>query len=803
MGLRALIFTGLLFLFFAESFSQDYFSYGNSNFGGLNQVFANPASIADNRLKLDVIVSGIDLNFNNSWLGIKREALKNSGTLTKPVLPVTWKNSTPNVPDNVYKNFNVIEQTKKRAAIVEARVLLPSVLYQLDQKNALAFTWSVRQVSNLDGISQPFAYLFEKELDLNVTQNNRVQNNRLSAVQMSWAEYGFTYARVLKDKHQHFIKAGITPKLLQGLESMYLIVKDLDFFLSSKDSSSYFNMDFEYAHSANFNKDRSYKYVSKPGLGLDLGIVYEWRPEHQSYKYKADGKHYTWRKDLNKYKVKFGAALVDVGKIKFEKQGSSYDLNVNLKKDNVIKLTTLNGFPAFDSLLRADFSNQNQSNEYSILLPTALNTQLDYSINQLFYLNLSAHLADFFKSNPYRVHNYSSVCFAPRIEHYWFDVSVPFTYNVLSARRSKYLMTGLNLRAGPLSFGTSDLIPLFKGDVSSFNFYAVLKVSIPYKHIKDQDGDGVIDSKDKCPDEPGETMLNGCPDKDHDNITDKEDACPHQPGLAVFRGCPDTDGDGIKDGEDQCPTEKGSPALKGCPDKDGDLVVDKEDACPDVAGPKDLKGCPDTDKDGILDKDDECPTIKGILKYKGCLNRDGDFFHDGIDPCPDVAGPLENLGCPWPDTDKDGIIDKEDSCATIAGVAEYKGCPAPIKLAPAEKRILQKAFSSLEFESGKDIIKATSLPSLNALAKLLSTHKNDWQIKLSGHTDNEGSEESNMILSEKRAKAVQNYLVKRSVPQSNIQVEWFGQTRPVADNGTKDGKKKNRRVEMSVLMKMD
>ncbi len=794
--------------------SQDYFSYGGGNFSGLNQVISNPANAADNRLKLDVIVGGFDLNFNNSWFAVKREALQHSGSILKPAsmqFPESWKNVTPNVEDNIFKNFVILNSVKNKSILLENRILLPSVLYQIDAKSSIAFSWSVRQMMNIDGLSAELTYLFEKEMDLSVTQNNHVQVKNFSAVQMSWAEYGFTYARVLKDKNKHFFKAGVTPKIVKGIESAYLVVKDLDFLFSTTDTNSYFNTNFSYAHSSNFSAPFSngkslsdfYRGSSKTGLGLDLGIVYEWRPHFQKFKYKPDGKHLSWRKDLNKYRVKFGASIVDLGKIKFNKEGTYYDLDVSVKRDNFTKFTTVKNYNMLDSIVRNDFSNANQSSQYAILLPTALNTQLDVAVNRFFYVNVSTHLTPFFKSNPYKVHNYSAVCFAPRIEHYWFDVSVPISFNALSAQRYNYLNTGLALRLGPLTIGSNNLRPLRKGDISSLNFYAILKVSIPYKHLSDQDRDGVKDEKDECPVDAGVPALKGCPDADHDNIPDKNDACPHQAGLAAFNGCPDTDGDGIKDGDDKCPTEKGGPALKGCPDNDGDLVINKEDACPEVAGPKELKGCPDTDKDGILDKDDECPTLKGDAKHKGCLDTDEDFFHDGIDPCPTVAGPLENLGCPWPDTDKDGIIDKLDSCVNLAGVAAFKGCPEPVKLAVVEKRILEKAFSSLEFESGKDVIKPVSFASLSALAKLLNRHTEDWQLKLSGHTDNEGTEENNLILSEHRAKAVQKYLVGKKVPENMILVEWFGQSKPIADNATKEGKKKNRRVEMSMLMKSD
>lgn len=804
MSLRRRLFIGLLSFLRVLGLSQDYFSYGGGNFSGLNQVIANPAAAADNRLKLDVILLGLDAGFNNSWFAVRREALRYNGGF-----PATWKNTTPNVPDNFYKNFVFLNSKKDRAGVMEARLLLPSVLYQLDEKNSVAFTWSVRQFFNFDGIGGQLAGLFAKELDFSVTQNNRVQDKNITAVQMSWAEYGFTYARVLKNRNKHFLKAGITPKILQGLESGYVIIKDLDFLFSTKDTSSYFNTRFSYGHSANFSSPAGsnqpvqsfYHYVTQPRLGLDLGIIYEWRPGYRAYLYRPDGKRNAWRRDLNKYKLKFGASLVDIGKIRFDKQGTYYDLDVSVRKDNFLTFTTVKDYAMLDSLLRTDFSAGGETNNFSVLLPTALNTQLDLALNRFIYLNLSSHLGNLYRSNYYRVYNYSALCFAPRIEHYWFDVSLPFTYNTLSARRSNYISTGLNIRLGPLSFGTNNFIPFFKGDVSALNAYVLFKTSIPYRQIKDRDGDGVIDSRDKCPDEPGEITLNGCPDADHDNVTDKEDQCPHQPGLAALKGCPDTDGDGIRDADDLCPGEKGIAALRGCPDRDGDSIPDKLDACPDKKGLKQFKGCPDSDGDGIPDPDDLCPEVKGPLKDKGCPDSDHDQVHDGIDACPELAGVTGNKGCPWPDTDKDGIIDKEDSCVTVKGVRERNGCPEPPKLTTVEKRVLQKAFSSLEFATGRDQIKAVSFPALNALAKLMLTHREEWKIKLSGHTDNNGTEESNLVLSEKRAKAVQAYLVNKGVPAENVLVEWFGQSRPLADNATRQGQQKNRRVEMTMLMK--
>jgi OOP family OmpA-OmpF porin len=114
--------------------------------------------------------------------------------------------------------------------------------------------------------------------------------------------------------------------------------------------------------------------------------------------------------------------------------------------------------------------------------------------------------------------------------------------------------------------------------------------------VLDRDGDGVVDSLDKCPDTPGLAALQGCPDRDGDGIADNDDKCPDVKGLAKYQGCPipDTDKDGINDEEDKCPNVPGVARYQGCPvpDTDGDGVNDEEDKCPNEVGPASNFGCP-------------------------------------------------------------------------------------------------------------------------------------------------------------------------------------------------------------------
>ena len=114
----------------------------------------------------------------------------------------------------------------------------------------------------------------------------------------------------------------------------------------------------------------------------------------------------------------------------------------------------------------------------------------------------------------------------------------------------------------------------------------------------------------------------------------------------------DTDGDGIVDSKDKCPTVAGTAKYNGCPmpDKDGDGINDEEDKCPTVMGLARYNGCPipDTDGDGVNDELDSCPKVVGLAKYNGCPvpDTDGDGVNDDLDKCPTVVGLKENAGCP-------------------------------------------------------------------------------------------------------------------------------------------------------------
>jgi type IX secretion system PorP/SprF family membrane protein len=390
-----------------------------------------------------------------------------------------------------------------------------------------------------------------------------------------------------------------------------------------------------------------------------------------------------------------------------------------------------------------------------------------------------------------------------------FELGSKFTYiKLLTAgfsyrsNESVVLLAGINYKQFMLAYSYDVMVSKLRQYAGgshelllSYQFTSKEKQpKIKVEKVKDKDGDGIADQVDLCPEIKGVLSAKGCPDQDNDSIADAQDQCPTIAGLKEFNGCPDTDKDGIEDSKDECPNDKGLLALNGCPDSDGDGVADKDDNCPNVAGLSAYKGCPDTDGDGIIDSEDSCPTVKGILEMKGCPESDADLdgIVDKLDECPNEKGSVVLNGCP--DADSDGIADKNDACPQVAGTIENKGCPFK-----KNRNIDDLMLKKLVCETGKNDITAASKLVLQEIAQVLKEEPT-WTIEFAGHTDNVGDAAMNLQLSKKRAETVRNLLISYGIEASRIKANYFGETKPIANNNTPEGRTKNRRIDFKIVM---
>ena len=161
------------------------------------------------------------------------------------------------------------------------------------------------------------------------------------------------------------------------------------------------------------------------------------------------------------------------------------------------------------------------------------------------------------------------------------------------------------------------------------------------------------------------------------------------------------------------------------------------------------------------------------------------------------AGPPENHGCPDTDRDGDGVVDRLDNCPDEEGVPENHGCKKKqlVVLTTEQLKILDKVY----FRTGKAALQRRSRPLLDNIAAVLQAHPEIKKIRIEGHTDDKGDADKNKTLSQKRAEAVVEYLVKKGVDADRLEPVGFGEEKPIEDNSTRKGRAANRRVEFNLV----
>lgn len=171
------------------------------------------------------------------------------------------------------------------------------------------------------------------------------------------------------------------------------------------------------------------------------------------------------------------------------------------------------------------------------------------------------------------------------------------------------------------------------------------------------------------------------------------------------------------------------------------------------------------------------------------VDSDGDGVADSLDKCASTpaGAKVDAAGCPL-DSDKDGVADYMDKCPdTKAGAAvDETGC----------YQMLQKEVSidlNVQFASGKADIQGDASSEIQKVADFMQKYPT-VNVTIEGHTDSSGSAAKNKALSQKRADAVKDAIVKLGVDASRLAAVGYGASQPIADNKTAEGRAKNRRV---------
>ncbi len=201
----------------------------------------------------------------------------------------------------------------------------------------------------------------------------------------------------------------------------------------------------------------------------------------------------------------------------------------------------------------------------------------------------------------------------------------------------------------------------------------------------------------------------------------------------------------------------------------------------------------DSDGDGVPDNMDKCPnTPAGVSVDKnGCpLDSDHDGVPNYLDKCPNTPKgvAVDANGCPL-DSDHDGVPNYLDKCPnTPKGFkVDKNGCAITYNF-------------EINFDNNSAKIKPSYMAKIEKFAEFLKAHPS-VKAEIQGYTDNSGSKTYNMVLSEKRAKAVYNALIKLGVNKDQLTWAGYGPANPIASNKTADGRAKNRRVVAKIIYK--
>jgi outer membrane protein OmpA-like peptidoglycan-associated protein len=140
----------------------------------------------------------------------------------------------------------------------------------------------------------------------------------------------------------------------------------------------------------------------------------------------------------------------------------------------------------------------------------------------------------------------------------------------------------------------------------------------------------------------------------------------------------------------------------------------------------------------------------------------------------------------------DGVsVQENGSQLFIRQVRLAEGGADPYKTLSVDGKIIARGIN---FESGKSTLKPESMGAINNMVQLMNAHP-DIKFEISGHTDSDGNDALNLKLSAERADAVKNKLVSLGISSDRLSTKGYGESKPISDNTTPEGKANNRRVE--------
>ncbi|WP_339876215.1 DUF5723 family protein [Olleya marilimosa] len=429
----AIAYTAFFISFF--SVAQSYVGHSIDNYSGIHGVIDNPSNIVDSRFKTDV-----NLASASTFIGSDYYAIDFGNIFNEDIDIEDNSKISPSDSNNFFSN---------------AEVVGPSFMFNLNDTNSVGIVTRLRGFANINNINgslfESLNEEFENAEDFSFDSSNLVSTYHV------WAEIGFAYGRVLYNNEDHFLKGGITLKLLQGAGISYFNSPGFSGNYDASAQTITTNGSINYGNIDDINNDEDFNFDNlQTGFGADLGVTYEWRKGND-----------TDSKGFNKYVLKLGLAITDIGSITY-KNIKQYSFDLNNQTESTI------GYNDTEAFLDENYTSVETTKKLKINLPTALRLSADYHVDKSIYVSVLGAFSMVKNNTEYANKINNAVTLSPRIETKWFSF-----YSPVSFRQYDDFAWGAGLRLGPLTVGSGSILSnVLSKESKTTDIYLGLKVPI-------------------------------------------------------------------------------------------------------------------------------------------------------------------------------------------------------------------------------------------------------------------------------------------------------------------------------------
>jgi len=437
MKFKAFLILSLIICGIETSHSQTFLGPTMDSYSGIQGVSYNPANIVNSKYRLDITLFSVNGLIGNDYIGV------NLGELLK-----------------LEDDFEIEDSSNKNLSnannfYINTEVIGPSFYFNLNEKSSIGIITKARALANINSLN---GELIETIFDgFSEDEDFDLDSQNTSGTVHGWAEIGLSYGRILYEKENQVLSAGVTLKYLKGVGGYFFRSNSIEGQYDASAQSLTSSGNLIYGAANDFDADDINFDNLSSGFGADIGFNYTFYPEDSS-----NGV----RNFTSKHLLKLGLSVTDIGSINYKDTTiSNYNLNSTVSTadydDDLIEF------------LDENYSFTETNGESKFKLPTALHVMCDYNLTGKLFVSVQG---DFSLTKKEEGSNaiMNTATLSPRLETKWASLYMPIGF-----RQYGDFSWGAGARIGPLLIGSGSIISnLISDDSQSVDLYVGLKIPL-------------------------------------------------------------------------------------------------------------------------------------------------------------------------------------------------------------------------------------------------------------------------------------------------------------------------------------